>query len=59
MNWVPSISGDQWMQAAIILSAPMILTLITLFVMGRERTAIVFGVLLMLVIVGVIGSLNR
>lgn len=59
MNWVPSFSGEQWMQAAMLLSAPMILTLIGLFVMGKERTAIVFGVLLLLVIVGVIGTLNR
>ena len=59
MNWVPSFSGEQWMQAAMLLSAPMILTLVGLFAMGKERMAIVFGVLLLLVIVGVIGTLNR
>lgn len=58
MNWVPSFSGEQWMQAAMLLSAPAILTLITLFVTGREKGAIVFGVLLLVVIVGVIATLR-
>lgn len=58
VNWVPNFSGEQWMQAALLVSAPMILTLIGLFVLGKERTAIVFGMLFLLVIVGVIVKLR-
>lgn len=58
MNWVPSFSGDQLMQAALLLSVPAILILVTLFATGREKGAVMFGVLLMIVILVGIAKLR-
>lgn len=51
MNWVPSFSGEEFQMALIVMAVPAILTFVVLITTGRERTAIMFGFLLILLVV--------
>lgn len=53
MDWVRNIPADQWGLLALALSAPVILTLITVMVTGKERTAMGIAILLGAVLLAV------